>query len=326
MLHLVKFVKSVKFAAKKKIMKFELTILGTNAAVPYKNRFLSGQVLNIHDQLFLIDCGEGTQLRLSDLGIKKSKIDHIFISHLHGDHVFGLMGVLTSMAMSSRKRRLTIYGPKGIEELVMTTFRLTHYTSPFLIDIVEVDHRIETQLIDNKGIIVNSFPLKHRVPCVGYVFKEKQLDRTMIAEKITALGIPFTEIKAIKQGADFVNTEGVVFPNAELTLRPSLSRSFAYCSDTAFDKAIAAHIYGVDLLYHETTFLNEMAAQAEITGHSTALQAGKMAKLAHVGKLVTGHYSSRYDDLNPILKEVKQVFKNAVLGIDGQTYAVPFKK
>ncbi len=307
-------------------MKFELTILGTNAAVPYKNRFMSGQILNIHEQLFLIDCGEGTQMRLSDLGIKKSKIDHIFISHLHGDHVFGLMGVLTSMAMGSRKRRLTIYGPKGIEELVTTTFRLTQYISPFVIDIVEVDHSVETQLIDNKGIVVKSFPLKHRVPCVGYVFKEKQLDRTMIAEKITALEIPFTEIKAIKQGADFVNTEGVVFPNAELTLAPSQPRSFAYCSDTAFDEAIATHIYGVDLLYHETTFLNDMAAQAAITGHSTAFQAGQMAKLAHVGQLVTGHYSSRYDDLNLILTEAKQAFENVVLGIDGKTYNVPFKK
>ena len=148
----------------------------------------------------------------------------------------------------------------------------------------------------------------------------------MIAEKITALGIPFTAIKAIKQGADFVNTEGVVFPNAELTLHPSLPRSFAYCSDTAFDEAIATHIYGVDLLYHETTFLNDMAAQAAITGHSTALQAGQMAKLAHVGQLVTGHYSSRYDDLNLILIEAKQAFENVVLGIDGQTYNVPFKK
>ncbi len=307
-------------------MKFELTILGTNAAVPYRDRFLSGQVLNIHEQLFLIDCGEGTQLRLRDLGIKKSKIDHIFISHLHGDHVFGLFGVLTSLAMESRKRRLTVYGPKGIEELVMTTFRLTNYKSAFKIDIVEVDHSGETQLIDNKGITVNSFPLKHRVPCVGYVFKEKLMERAMIAEKITALNIPFTDIKAIKQGADFVNTEGVIFPNAELTLPPSKPRSFAYCSDTAYDEAIATHIYGVDLLYHETTFLNDMAAQAAITGHSTALQAGQMAKLAHVGQLVTGHYSSRYDNLNPILAEVKQAFENAVLGIDGETYTVPFKK
>ncbi len=307
-------------------MKFELTILGTNAAVPYRNRFLSGQVLNIHEKLFLIDCGEGTQMRLTDLGIKKSKINHIFISHLHGDHVFGLFGVLTSMAMASRKRFLTIYGSKGLEELVLTTFRLTHCMSPFRIEFVTVDDTVSTQLIDNEYYTVHSFPLKHRVPAVGYVFKEKQLDRSIKVEKIKQYDIPFTDIKAIKKGADFVDTEGGIIPNEELTLPPSKPRSFAYCSDTAFDEAIATHIYGVDLLYHETTFLNDMAAQAAITGHSTALQAGQIAKLANVGQLVTGHYSSRYDDLNPILEETKLAFENVVLGIDGQTYSVPFKK
>ena len=254
-------------------MKFELTILGTSAAVPYRNRFLSGQVLNIHDRLFLIDCGEGTQMRLADLGIKKSKINHIFISHLHGDHVFGLVGVLTSMAMASRKHKLMIFSPKGLEELILTTFRLTNYVSPFKIEFVEVNDTIYTQLIDNDRFTVCSFSLKHRVPTVGYVFKEKPFDRTMRVEKIEEYNIPFSEIKAIKQGADFTDTEGGIIPNSELTLPPLNPRSFAYCSDTAYDETIATHIYGVDLLYHETTFLHDMAAQAEITGHSTALQA-----------------------------------------------------
>ena len=306
-------------------MKFELTILGTSAAVPYRNRFLSGQVLNIHDRLFLIDCGEGTQMRLTDLGIKKSKINHIFISHLHGDHIFGLLGVLTSMAMASRKHKVTIFSPEGLEELVLTTFRLTNYISPFRIEFVEVDDTINTQLIDNEMLTICSFPLKHRVPAVGYVFKEKPFDRRMRVEKIGEYNIPFSDIKAIKKGTGFMNTEGVIIPNAELTLSPPNPRSFAYCSDTAYDEAIATHIYGVNLLYHETTFLNDMLKQAEITGHSTALQAGQMAKLAQVGQLVTGHYSSRYDDLSFILAEAKQAFENVVLGIDGETYNVGFK-
>ncbi len=305
-------------------MKFELTILGTSAAVPYRNRFLSGQVLNIHDRLFLIDCGEGTQMRLTDLGIKKSKINHIFISHLHGDHIFGLVGVLTSMAMASRKHKLTIFSPKGLEELVLTTFRLTNYISPFRIEFIEVDDKIATQLIDNEIFTVCSFPLKHRVAAVGYVFKEKHFDRSIRGEKIAEYNIPFSEIKAIKKGADFMDTEGGIILNVELTLPPPNPRSFAYCSDTAYDEKIATHIYSVDLLYHETTFLNDMAAHAEITGHSTALQAGQMAKLAHVGQLVTGHYSSRYDDLNVLLLEAKQAFDNVVLGIDGETYKIPF--
>jgi ribonuclease Z len=307
-------------------MKFELTILGTNAAVPYKNRFLSGQVLNIQDHFFLIDSGEGTQMRLNTLGIKKSKINHIFISHLHGDHVFGLAGVLTSMAMEGRRNKLMVFGLLGLEELIETTFRMTNYVSPFHIEFVTLDHTTSTQLIDNEVFEVKSFPLKHRVPCVGYVFKEKPLDRNIIAEKITMYNIPFTDIKAIKKGADFKNTEGVVIPNDELTIPPPKPRSFAYCSDTAFDPTIATHIYGVDLLYHETTFLNEMEAQAEITGHSTALQAGQIARMAEVGQLVTGHYSSRYDELNFFLDEAKRAFENVVLGIDGQTYAVDLVK
>ena len=165
-------------------MKFELTILGTNAAVPYKNRFLSGQVLNIQDHFFLIDSGEGTQMRLNTLGIKKSKINHIFISHLHGDHVFGLAGVLTSMAMEGRRQKLTIFGLLGLEELITTTFRMTNYVSPFYIEFVTLDHSTSTQLIDNEVFEVKSFPLKHRVPCVGYVFKEKPFDRNIIADKI----------------------------------------------------------------------------------------------------------------------------------------------
>ena len=307
-------------------MKFELTILGTNAAVPYKNRFLSGQVLNIQDHFFLIDSGEGTQMRLNTLGIKKSKINHIFISHLHGDHVFGLAGVLTSMAMEGRRNKLTIFGLVGLEELITTTFRMTNYVSPFHIEFVTLDHTTATQLIDNEVFEVKSFPLKHRVPCVGYVFKEKPFDRNIIAEKIKEHNISFTDIKAIKKGADFINTEGGVIPNNELTIPPPKPRSFAYCSDTAFDPTIATHIYGVDLLYHETTFLHEMAAQAEITGHSTALQAGQMAKLAAVGQLVTGHYSSRYDELSFFVDEAKRAFDNVVLGIDGATYIVDLIK
>lgn len=307
-------------------MKFELTILGTSAAVPYHNRGLSGQVLNIRERLFLIDCGEGTQMSLNKYSVKKSKINHIFISHLHGDHVFGLAGVLTSMAMESRKHVLTIFGPKGVEEYVMTIFRLTHYVSPFPIQFVEIDHTVVTQLIDNEVFEVKSFPLKHRVPTVGYVFKERPFERNIKAEKIKEYNIPFTAIKAIKQGADFRDTEGVVVPNEELTIPPPKPRSFAYCSDTAFDPTIATHIYGVDLLYHETTFLHEMAILAEERGHATAFQAGQIAASAEVGQLVTGHYSSRYDELAFFLEEAKRAFENVVLGTDGQTYSVPIVK
>lgn len=308
-------------------MKFELTILGTSAAVPYRNRYLSGQVLNVHDELFLIDCGEGTQFRMAEFQVKKMRINHIFITHLHGDHFFGLFGVLTSLAMNGRREALDIFAPQGLEEIVKVVFQNSYYESPFPIRF----HTVDTeggiaQILDTKKLSVYMFPLVHRVPTVGYLFKEKTLPRSILAEKIAEYNIPFTAIKAIKNGADFINTEGVVIPNSELTTPPPKPRSFAYCSDTAYFEDIIPHIQGVDLLYHEATFGHEMAAHAEITGHSTAYQAGLMAQKAQVGQLIIGHFSSRYDNLEPLLAEAKTAFEETVLGIDGQVYSVELKR
>lgn len=308
-------------------MKFELTILGTSAAVPYRNRYLSGQVLNVHDELFLIDCGEGTQFRMAEFQVKKMRINHIFITHLHGDHFFGLFGVLTSLAMNGRREVLDIFAPHGLEEITKVVFQNSYYESPFPIRFHTVDTEGGlTHILDTKKLSVYAFPLAHRVPTVGYLFKEKTLPRNILAEKITEYNIPFTAIKAIKNGADFTNTEGGIIPNSELTTPPPKQRSFAYCSDTAYFEAIIPHIQGVDLLYHEATFGHEMAAHAEMTGHSTAYQAGLMAQKAEVGRLIIGHYSSRYDNLELLLAEAKTAFETTVLGIDGEIYAVELKR
>ncbi len=319
-------------------MKFELTILGTSAAVPYRNRYLSGQVLNVHDELFLIDCGEGTQFRMADFQVKKMRINHIFISHLHGDHFFGLFGVLTSLAMSGRKAALDIFSPQGLEEMIKVVFQNSYYESPFPIrfHVVNTENTegALTQILETKKLTVYAFPLTHRVPTTGYLFKEKTLPRNILAEKIKEYNIPFTAIKDIKNGADFEITngtsrdsrEGLLIPNLELTTPPPKPRSFAYCSDTAYLESLIPHIQGVDLLYHESTFMHDMAAHAAMTGHSTAYQAGLIAQKAEVGKLIIGHYSSRYDDLEPLLAEAKTAFEETVLGIDGQIYVVEFKK
>lgn len=307
-------------------MTFELTILGTNAAVPFKNRYLSGQVLNIKENLFLIDCGEGTQFRINDLGIKKSKINQIFISHLHGDHVFGLIGVLTSMAMEGRKEPLDIFAPTGLEEMITVQFKHTYYVSPFPIRFHVIDTEKHQLIFENNIVSVLTLPLLHRVPAAGYLFVEKENSRSMIAEKIAAHNIPFSLIKGIKNGDDFIDTEGVRIPNAELTLPPPKPRKFAYCSDTRYNEALLPYLEGVDMLYHETTFLDDMAEQATITGHSTALQAATLAKKAQVKTLITGHYSSRYIDLSVILAEAKSVFDNTVLGIDGEKYSVIYSQ
>ena len=308
-------------------MKFELTILGTNAAVQYRNRYLAGQVLNIQDDLFLIDCGEGTQFRMAECQVKKMKIDHIFISHLHGDHFYGLFGLLTSLAMNGRKKVMNIYSPKGLEEIVNVLFRHSNYISPFPVRFHEVDTEGGNHIIfEDKKLTINAFPLTHRIPTVGYLFKEKTMQRTILVEKIKEYNIPFSKIKDIKNGENFMNTEGALILNSELTLPPPEPRSFAYCSDTMYFEDIIPYIQGIDLLYHEATFAHDMVEQAAKTGHSTAYQAGLIAQKAEVGQLIIGHYSSRYDNLEPLLAEAKTAFDNTVLGVDGKTYSVELKR
>jgi ribonuclease Z len=307
-------------------MKFELTILGSNAAVPAYNRGLSAQVLNVQEQLFLIDCGEGTQFRIQEFQIRKNKIRHIFITHLHGDHIFGLAGLLTSMAMGGRTESMTIFAPFGLQEMIQCIFQYSYYKSPFLIDFQLVDHTKTGVIFENEVVKVTAFPLNHRVPCSGYLFQEQPFPKNIRPEKITAYQIPFQKIKGIKAGENFRTADGKEISNEELTLPALKPRSFAYCSDTTYFEPILETIQGVDLLYHETTFMHDMAEHAELSGHSTALQAGTIAAKAIVNQLVTGHYSSRYVDLNPILEEARSVFPNTVLGIDGQIYAVPLKR
>jgi ribonuclease Z len=307
-------------------MKFELTILGSNAAVPANNRWLSAQVLNIQEQLFLIDCGEGTQFRMQEFQIRKNKIRNIFITHLHGDHIFGLAGLLTSMAMAGRTEPMTIFAPFGLEPMIQSIFQYSYYKSPFPIDFQVVDTTKTDVIYENEVVKVTGFPLNHRVPCAGYLFQEQPFPKNIRPEKIKEYAIPFQQIKAIKAGNPFETIDGRIILNEELTLPALKPRSFAYCADTTYFEPILETIQGVDLLYHETTFMADMTEHATLSGHSTALQAGMIAAKAAVNQLVTGHYSSRYIDLNPILEEARSVFPNTVLGIDGQTYGVSLKR
>lgn len=301
---------------------FSLTILGTSAAVPYKNRYLAGQVLNVHEQLFLIDCGEATQFRLSEFKIKRHKIDHIFISHLHGDHFFGIFGVLTSLAMNGRTAPLYIYSPAGLKDIIQTVFEKSYYVSPFPIHFQELDTNKSALIFENEILTVHSFPLSHRIPTVGFVFKEKSQPFNIIQKKIEAYKIPLSEIKKIKAGADFILPDRKIIPNAELTLPAYKTRSYAYCSDTKYDEKIIPFIRHADLLYHESTFANDMAEHAALVGHSTTIEAATIAKKVNAGKLILGHYSSRYTDLDMLLAEAKTIFPDTVLGVDGETHTV----
>jgi ribonuclease Z len=311
-------------------LNFQLTILGTSAAVPYKNRGLAAQVLEVHNRLFLVDCGDATQFRMHTHGIKLSKIEAIFISHLHGDHCFGLPAVLTTLAMQGRTAPMHIFAPKGLKRMIDTIFEVSNYVSPYPIYIEEFDENwfaqpesgFKTTIYENKQLRVRAFPLMHRIPTCGYVFEEKQAPRNIIAERIAQYDIPHTAISGIKNGENFTTKEGFVIENEALTRAPNKPRSFAYASDTRYSAAIIPHILGVDLLFHEATFMHNMAEHAAFSGHSTAQEAATIAQLASAKRLIIGHFSARYTDLSPLLLEAKAVFENTELADDFTTYFV----
>ena len=305
-------------------MNFSVTVLGSNSAIPANGRFPSAQVVNIQEQLFLIDCGEGTQIRMSDFKIKRSKINQIFISHLHGDHIFGLPGLLNSFALNGRKEPLEIFSPKGLERLTDLIFETTGAHQSFDIIFHEVDTELHKLIFQNEIVKVYSIPLQHRIPTTGFLFKEKLFPKNIIPEKIIEYDIPFSKINEIKRGADFTPDEGFVIPNAELVFESKSPRSFAYCSDTSYFEKIIPFIKNVDLLYHEATYMEDKVEVSKERGHSTAMEAAKIARLSGAKQLMLGHFSNRYKNLNPLLEEAKEVFENSILAIEGEVIKIDF--
>lgn len=302
-------------------MCFELTLLGTSSAVPAFGRFPTAQVLKVNKSLFLIDCGEGAQIRMAGLGIRHSKIRQVFISHLHGDHFYGLISFLSSLSLNNRREAMDIFSPQGLEEVIRVLLKYSGGLS-FPLRFHVIDTERSQLLFENAGLQVYSLPLLHRVPASGFLFKEKERQPNMRPEKIQQYDIHYRDIPAIKAGADYELPGGGLVPNAELTLPPPVPRSYAFCSDTAYNEALIPLIRGVSLLYHESTFCENLREQAALTGHSTARQAASIAQQAGAGKLVLGHYSSRYEDLSPFLEEARAVFPNTELGLDGKVFEV----
>lgn len=301
---------------------FELTILGCSSATPTSTRNPTAQLLNIAERFFLIDCGEATQIQLRKFKLKFQRINHIFISHLHGDHYLGLIGLLSSMHLLGRTVDLHLYCPPELEEIIEVQFK--HSQTYLRFKIIYHHHKyIANDLIfeDNK-VEVRTILLNHRIPCCGFLFTEKPLLSNISKEIIQKYQIPVEQILAIKGGADFITTEGELIPNSKLVSNKLKPRSYAYCSDTCYDERIIEFIKGVDLLYHEATFLNEMLPRAKETFHSTALQAATIAQKAEVHQLMIGHYSARYRDLQPLLDEAQTVFSNTILSIEGKSTVV----
>lgn len=303
-------------------MHFEILILGSNAALPAFDRNPTSQIVHHHDRLFLIDCGEGTQVRFNDFKVKRNRLEHIFISHLHGDHVFGLPGLINSFNLNGRTNKLSIFGPSGLRRFVETSMEISHANIKFELQIHEFDTEKPQLIYENEELSVHSFPLKHRVPTAGYRFQEKLRLRKFKSELISVYGIHHEDIPAIKKGKDFLSPTGEIIPNHILTEDPPSPRSYAFCSDTIYDPELIPYIIGVDLLYHEATFMTEMKEQARERRHSTSAEAAEIASMAGVKKLLLGHFSSRYRDLSGLLDEAKAIFPESFLALEGHYFQV----
>lgn len=303
-------------------MDFSIKILGSNSSVPAYGRFHTSQFVTIGKEKLLIDCGEGAQYQLQKFGWGLSGIDKIFISHLHGDHFLGLMGILYSMHLNGREKDLILFGQFGLNDIITTQLKYSGSVLNFKIDFrVLDDSATKNLLIDTKDLSIYSFPLKHRLPCCGFLIKEKSKKRKILKDKIPE-GFPVEYYHLLLEGEDIVENGQTLFKNSELTTDGKKPRSYAFCSDTAYKEDIVETIYGVNILYHETTFLHEMKEWASKTLHSTTIEAAKIAKLAQVDKLVIGHYSARYKDISPFVKEAQSVFPNTYPAVEGETFEI----
>jgi ribonuclease Z len=303
-------------------LKFEVTILGCGAATPTLRRNPTAQIINLHDRFYLIDCGEGTQVQLRRFRFKFQKIDHIFISHLHGDHYLGLPGLISSMHLLGRIKPLHIYCPEPLEELIRLNLEYSDTYVNFDLHYHHHNFKKGELLFENQAIEILSFPLKHRIACCGFIVQEKKKRRRILKEKAAELGLTIADFARLKDGEDIVKPDGVMVKNEDVTEPPYASRKYAYCSDTAYYEKIIPHVQGADLMYHESTFLSDLEKRAKDTFHSTASQAATIAKMAEVKQLVLGHYSSRYKTTEAFLEEARPVFRDTETAEDGRTFVV----
>lgn len=297
--------------------KFEVHILGCGAALPTPHHFCSAQVINVREKLFMVDCSEGVQMQLRKSHLRFSHINHIFITHLHGDHCFGLLPLVSTFALLGRIAPLHIYGPADLKAIIQP--QLDYFCNGISYDVVlhEVDTKSHEIIYEDRSVIVETIPLKHKIKCCGYLFREKQLTRHIRRDMIDAYKIPTSQINNIKCGMDWTTPDGEFIPNDRLTTPADPVRSYAYCSDTVFRPENAEQLKGVDLLYHEATFTSEHRLNAVKTFHSTASDAANMAQLAGVKQLLIGHLSARYTDENIVLSEAQSIFPNTTLATEG---------
>jgi ribonuclease Z len=298
---------------------FTMTVIGCGSALPMHGRHPSAQVVQYGDLYCLIDCGEGTQDRLKEAGVKSFKISHILISHLHGDHIFGLPGLISSFTHLKRTEALTIYGPVGLKGLMSEIIRYTDLKISYPLTIIEKEPKRISKILSFKNFEILTFPLYHRISCNGYVLREMVPEIRLNKAAVGELDLTPEQLQSLKRGDDILY-KGRVLANEKLTLGRERPVSYAYCSDTKFDLRLIASIRKVSVLYHETTFMNVMASMAQQTGHSTAGEAGEMAAAAGVSCLITGHYSSRYKSIEGLITEAEEKFRPVLAAEEGKKY------
>ncbi|MBP6091279.1 MAG: ribonuclease Z [Crocinitomicaceae bacterium] len=303
-------------------MSFTVTILGSGAALPTARRNPTAQYIICNDRHILIDCGEGTQMQLRNAGIKIQRINHILISHLHGDHFFGLVGLISTMHLLGRDKGLTIYGPEQLEQIVRMQLEVGAAKLNFDIRFVVLNGKENCLLFEDKLIEIHAFPLKHRIPTTGFLIKEKIHERKLIAEAVAEAGLKLEHLPLLKKGMNITDENGQEIDFEDFTLPPKPSYSYAYCSDTAYWETVIPFIQNASVLYHEATFVEKEKDRAKATFHSTAKQAAKIAHLANVGKLLLGHLSARYSDGLEHEKEAQSIFEKSEVVEDGKTYFI----
>ncbi|MBK5270722.1 MAG: ribonuclease Z [Bacteroidia bacterium] len=297
-----------------------VTILGNNSAVPAFDRHPTSQVVTIDGNNLLVDCGEGTQIQMINYKIRRSKISHIFISHLHGDHYFGLIGLINSFSLLSHQQELHVFGPSPLQQIIELQLKVADTTLTYPLHFHTISG--EALLLDNEKITVKCFRTNHRIECYGFVFTEKKQLRKLDAEKAKEYNIPFSFYERLKNGEDYINKDGSIVKNELVTTEAQKGKTYAFCADTKYDERIIPHILNADLIYHETTYLDNFRERAEIRFHSTTRQAAMIAKKADVKKLLIGHFSSKYDTLEEFESEAREVFPKTELALEGVAYKV----
>lgn len=302
--------------------KFEVNILGCGSAKPTTRHFPSAQIVNVRDKYFMVDCGEGAQTQLQRKGLSMARIGHIFISHNHGDHVFGLPGLISTMALLGRTAELHIHAPQQTQEYLDMILKVYCEGMSYNVIFHPIDTRVHYIIYEDRSVTVWSIPLKHRVPCCGFLFKEKSGLPHIRREMIDAFSIPISQINNIKAGASWTTADGTFIPHEQLTTPARAGRAYAYCSDTSYLPHLSEIIRGVNLLYHEATYTHDLLNRAKETQHSTGKQAAMLARDAQVQQLCIGHFSARIQDEKPLLEEASEVFPQTILAYEGLTIRI----